>query len=170
MEASTIMFYILAACAIVCSILAVTSTKILRAATHLFFVLLATAGFYILLNYHFIAAVQISVYAGGVVVLYVFGIFLTNENEKSNKLASADRTKKVIGLSTAVVGLGLLGYVIKNTVFNVVASSGAAEIDMKVIGHALMGGEKYQYILPFEVLSVLLLACIIGGILIARKR
>ena len=41
---------------------------------------------------------------------------------------------------------------------------------MKVIGHALMGMDKFQYLLPFEALSVLLLACIIGGIMIARKR
>jgi NADH-quinone oxidoreductase subunit J len=47
---------------------------------------------------------------------------------------------------------------------------GDREINMKVIGHALMGTEKYQYLLPFEILSILLLACIIGGILIARKR
>jgi NADH-quinone oxidoreductase subunit J len=47
---------------------------------------------------------------------------------------------------------------------------GDQEINMQVIGNALMGTEKYQYILPFEVLSLLLLACIIGGILIARKR
>ncbi|KAA6306055.1 NADH-quinone oxidoreductase subunit J, partial [termite gut metagenome] len=47
---------------------------------------------------------------------------------------------------------------------------GDQEINMQVIGNALMGTEKYQYILPFEVLSLLLLACIIGGILIARKK
>ena len=44
------------------------------------------------------------------------------------------------------------------------------EIDMKTIGFALLGTEKYQYMLPFEAISVLLLACIIGGIMIARKR
>ncbi|MDR2085890.1 MAG: NADH-quinone oxidoreductase subunit J, partial [Dysgonamonadaceae bacterium] len=47
---------------------------------------------------------------------------------------------------------------------------GDHEIDMKLIGETLMGTEKYQYLLPFEVLSILLLAAIIGGILIARKR
>jgi NADH-quinone oxidoreductase subunit J len=47
---------------------------------------------------------------------------------------------------------------------------GDQEISMNLIGHTLMGTEKYQYLLPFEILSVLLLACIIGGILIARKR
>lgn len=44
------------------------------------------------------------------------------------------------------------------------------EVDMKEIGHALMGMDKFQYLLPFEAVSVLLLACIIGGIMIARKR
>jgi NADH-quinone oxidoreductase subunit J len=47
---------------------------------------------------------------------------------------------------------------------------GDREIDMKLIGETLMGTEKYQYLLPFEVLSILLLAAIIGGILIARKK
>jgi NADH-quinone oxidoreductase subunit J len=50
------------------------------------------------------------------------------------------------------------------------ALAGEQEIDMKVIGHALMGTGKYQYLLPFEVLSVLLLAAIIGGLIIAKKR
>ena len=44
------------------------------------------------------------------------------------------------------------------------------EIDMHLIGHTLMGTGKYQYLLPFEAVSVLLLACIVGGLLIARKR
>jgi len=48
--------------------------------------------------------------------------------------------------------------------------TGEHEINMKVIGHALMGTGKYQYLLPFEVLSVLLLAAIIGGIIIAKRR
>jgi NADH-quinone oxidoreductase subunit J len=48
--------------------------------------------------------------------------------------------------------------------------AGEQEIDMKIIGETLLGTEKHQYLLPFEILSVLLLACIIGGILIARKK
>ena len=167
MEASTIIFYILATCAIVFSIMAVTSKKILRSATYLLFVLIATAGFYLLLNYHFIAAVQISVYVGGVVVLYVFAILLTST--RGDQIEQGERKKQLYGLVATVFGLGIMAYTLKNTVFQSIASPDE-EITMNVIGRALMGGEKYQYILPFEVLSVLLLACIIGGIIIARKR
>lgn len=169
MEASTIIFYILAVLAVVFSVMAVTSAKILRSATYLLFVLIATAGFYILLNYHFIAAVQISVYAGGIVVLYVFAILLTSSS--GDQIETGDKKKRLYGLGVVVLGLGLLAYVLGNTVFQTVTPLAAeTEINMKVIGHALMGVERYQYLLPFEVLSVLLLACIIGGILIARKR
>lgn len=169
MEASTIIFYILAACAAVFSVMAVTSTRILRSATYLLFVLIATAGFYVLLNYHFIAAVQISVYAGGIVVLYVFAILLTSAN--GDQIEQGDKKKRWYGVGAAALGVGLLAYVLNSTVFRtVLPATPEAEINMKVIGHALMGSGKYQYLLPFEVLSVLLLACIIGGILIARKR
>ncbi len=169
MEPSTIIFYILAACTIFFSIMAVTSTKILRSATYLLFVLITTAGFYILLNYHFIAAVQISVYAGGIVVLYVFAILLTSG--KGDHIEQGDKKKRIFGVGVVILGLGTLAYVINSYLYkNTMLGTANEEINMKVIGKALMGGEKYQYILPFEVLSILLLACIIGGILIARKR
>ncbi len=169
MEASTIIFYILAVCTAVFSVLAVTSTKILRAATYLLFVLIATAGLYLLLNYQFIAAVQISVYAGGVVVLYVFAILLTST--KGDKMERSNKTKTIMGISAAVVGLGVLAYIIKGAIYRyTMAPAAEGEISMKVIGKALMGTGKFEYLLPFEILSVLLLACIIGGILIARKR
>lgn len=158
----------MAACAAVFSVMAVTSTRVLRAATYLLFVLIATAGFYLLLNYHFLAAVQLSVYAGGILVLYIFGILLTSA--KGDQMEQDDKKKRLFGVSAAVLGAGLLAYLIKVTPFRVVSFTPEDEINMKVIGHALIGGERYQYLLPFEVLSVLLLACIIGGILIARKR
>ncbi|MDR0543409.1 MAG: NADH-quinone oxidoreductase subunit J [Dysgonamonadaceae bacterium] len=169
MEASTIIFYILAVIAIVFSVMAVTSTRILRAATYLLFVLLGTAGFYFLLSYQFLAAVQISVYAGGIVVLYVFAIMLTSA--KGEKIREGGLKKKLYGASASLGGLALLVYVIRYAVkHSAVVPSTTDEINMKVIGKALMGVEKYQYLLPFEILSILLLACMIGGILIARKR
>jgi len=61
------------------SILAVTSKFIVRSATYLLFVLLATAGLYMLLNYYFLFAVQVSVYAGGIMVLFIMAIFLTHK-------------------------------------------------------------------------------------------
>jgi NADH-quinone oxidoreductase subunit J len=169
MEASTVIFYLLAVICIVFSIMTVSSTRILRSATYLLFVLICTAGFYLLLQYHFIAAVQISVYAGGIVVLYVFAILLTNT--KGDRIEHGSLKRKFYGLSVALAGLALSVCIIRYaTGRSSAVPHPAEEINMKVIGKALMGIEKYQYLLPFEVLSILLLACIIGGILIARKR
>lgn len=75
-----IAFYTVAACIIVCSVLAVTTGRILRAATYLLFVLLGTGALYGILGYTFLSAVQLMVYAGGIVVLYVFSILLTRSD------------------------------------------------------------------------------------------
>ena len=69
----------------------------------------------------------------------------------------------LVGLATVVVVL------LKNRFIDFAAQSAVGEIPMNTIGTALLGSEKYQYVLPFEFISVFLLACIIGGIMIARK-
>ena len=166
-----VVFYILAAIIIITSILAVTTKRIFRAATYLLFVLIGTAGIYLMLNYHFLAAVQISVYAGGILVLFIFAILLTSPN--GDQIEPSDKKKTVMGLFAALGGLAVTSVIFLKHEFlysNNPTIVGDAEINMKKIGYALMGTDKYQYLLPFEVLSVLLLACIIGGILIARKR
>lgn len=153
------------------SVLAVTSRRMLRAATYLLFVLVGAAGLYLLLNYHFLAAVQLSVYAGGILVLFIFAILLTSA--KGDRTERGDTKKIVAGIATAVAGVAITLFALTKYKFlysDNTTITGDAEINMKAIGHALMGTEKYQYLLPFEVLSVLLLACAIGGILIARKR
>ena len=79
-------FLFLAAVIVVFSILTVTTKRILRSATYLLFVLFATAGIYFELNYSFLGAVQLTVYAGGIIVLYVFSILLTSsDNRKVEK-------------------------------------------------------------------------------------
>lgn len=166
--ASQIIFYILSAIIVVCSILSVTSRKILRAATYLLFVLIATAGIYFLLNYHFLAAVQISVYVGGILVLFVFSIFLTSQ--VGEEMPKVSLSKKLAGLSVAVLGAGLSLYVLLTQSYPYAQQISETEIDMQVIGQSLLGSGKYQYLLPFEAISILLLACIIAGILIARKK
>lgn len=166
--ANFIVFYTLAAVIIVSSILAVTAKKMLRAATFLLFVLIGTAGLYLMLNYHFLAAVQLSVYAGGILILFIFAILLTNA--KGDKMESGDKRKIFAGIVTALAGVVITTLVvIKQDFLYIAPAAGEHEIDMKAIGTAMMGTEKYQYLLPFEVLSILLLVCIIGGILIARK-
>ena len=156
-------FLFLAAVIVVCSILTVTTKRILRSATYL----LATAGIYFELNYSFLGAVQLTVYAGGIIVLYVFSILLTSsDNKKADKIKNS---KFFAGILAAVGGAALCIFITLTHSFPV-SHFVPGEINQKVIGTALMGTEKYQYLLPFEVISVLLLACIIGGILIARKR
>ncbi|MDE7074861.1 MAG: NADH-quinone oxidoreductase subunit J [Odoribacter sp.] len=160
-------FLFLAAVISVCSVLTVTTKRILRSATYLLFVLFATAGIYFELNYSFLGAVQLTVYAGGIIVLYVFSILLTSsDNQKSEKLKNS---KFFAGIVTTVAGAGICIYLTLTHSFPASRFVGG-EIRQKVIGTALMGTEKYQYLLPFEAISLLLLACIIGGILIARKR
>ena len=74
-----ILYFIIALAIIVFSVLAVTTRKILRAATYLLFVLFATAFVYFQLDFEFLGAVQIAVYAGGILVLFVFAIMLTHK-------------------------------------------------------------------------------------------
>ena len=158
-----IVFAVLALIIVVFSFLAVTSRRILRAVTYLLFVLFATAG----LNYSFLGAVQLTIYAGGIIVLYVFSILLTSGvGEKTEK----PETKKVVpALIGALVGLVVCGWLIFSERFAPSVVWGT-DPDMNVVGQMLMSPYKYGYLLPFEVISVFLLACIIGGILIARKR
>lgn len=165
--ANQVIFYLLSAAIIIFSVLTVTTRRILRAATFLLFVLFATAGLYFQLDYHFLGAVQLAVYAGGIVVLFVFSILLTSgPGEKSEQLTGK---KRIMGLVAALSGAAVCLYALFTQVFPV-SRLQELNLDMKTVGHTLMGMEKYQYVLPFEALSVLLLACIIGGIMIARKR
>ena len=105
----TIIFYFLAAFITVFSLLTVTTTRMVRSATYLLFVLFGTAGIYFLLGYTFLGSVQIMVYAGGIVVLYVFSILLTSgEGDKAVKLK---RSKFLAGLGTTVAGAAIVLFI-----------------------------------------------------------
>lgn len=169
--ANLIVFYLLGAAIAVSSILAVTSRRMLRAATFLLIVLLCTAGIYLMLNYHFLAVVQLSVYAGGILILFIFAILLTSS--RSERTEPRDKRKVISGLVAGGTGLIITLCVVFKHRFLYEGNPtilGDQEINMKEIGMALMGTGKHQYLLSFEALSVLLLTCAIGGILIARKR
>lgn len=163
-----IVFYIVGACIIACSILAVTTGKILRAATYLLFVLLGTGAIYGILGYTFLSAVQLMVYAGGIVVLYVFSILLTQSDK--NMKYKINRAKLISVLLTIVIGAALVLFLVMTNGFALNLIPQGVELPVENIGHALIGIGKYQFVLPFEVVSVLLLACMIGAILIARKQ
>ncbi len=165
---SIILYFIVALSMIIFSVLAVTTRKILRAATYLLFTLFAAAVVYFMLDYEFLGAVQIAVYAGGIVVLFVFAILLTSRpGDNSERLTSRSR---VLGGIAAVATLIVAGYALVSRCI-VFASKPAMEApDMDAIGTAMLGTGSGQYLLPFEAVSILLLACIIGGVVVARKR
>lgn len=163
------MYAVVGLAIVIFSVLAVTTRKILRAATFLLFTLFATAVVYFMLDYQFLGAVQIAVYAGGIVVLFVFAILLTSHpGDNSEALASK---RRALGLIAALFMLGMSAWSLF-TRCNLICEKPAIaqNPDMQQIGEAMMGTGYQQYLLPFEAVSVLLLACIIGGIVVARKR
>lgn len=101
-----IVFYVVAAAIAVFSVLAVTTGKILRAATYLLFVLFGTGAIYGVLGYTFLGAVQLMVYAGGIVVLYVFSILLTQSDK--NMKYPINRGKLISVLLTTLIGAALI--------------------------------------------------------------
>lgn len=166
--ADQIIFCVLATIIVVFSIMSVTSRLIIRSATYLLFVLLATAGLYLQLDYHFLAAVQVAVYAGGIMVLFIFSILLTNQPGIDVKFEKPGRMIAA-GLAS-IAGLAVCGHIVFYNVERIGQMLNIQQIDMKAIGLMMMGTDKYNYLLPFEAISLLLLACIIGGIMIARRR
>ena len=168
--ANSIMFVILAVVILGSAILCVTTTKIMRAATFLLFVLFGVAGLYFLLDYTFLGAAQISVYAGGVTMLYVFAIQLVGKRSLQGLVERMKGSRVIYGAMLSLVGLATVLFVLLKNKFMYAACQVAdVEVPMKEIGMSLLGTDKYQYVLPFEFISVFLLACIIGGLAIARK-
>lgn len=165
---SVFLYAVVALAIVIFSVLAVTTRKILRAATYLLFTLFATAVVYFILDYQFLGAVQIAVYAGGIVVLFVFAILLTSHpGDNSDRLGSKHRA---LGLVASLIMLGMCAWSLF-TRCTLICQKPALEQNpsMQQIGEAMMGTGYQQYLLPFEAVSVLLLACIIGGIVVARK-
>lgn len=166
MSIHEIMFFLFSGMILLFSVLTVTSRRILRAATYLLFVLVATAGIYFMLNYQFLAAVQLTLYAGGIVVLIIFSILLTSHI--SQKFEPVGIKKLAFSGVAVAAGAILTITTILNYGFNTVVSS-SENPDMQVIGGSLLSYGRDGYALPFEVISVLLLAAIFGSIVIAKK-
>lgn len=166
-----IMFCILSAVILGAAILCIITTRIMRAATCLLFVLFGVAGLYFLLGYTYLGAVQISIYAGGVTMIYIFAIQLLSKRALQGFEQRMKGSRVLFSALVTLIGLAtVLVVMFKQSLFDKVCVTTDTELPMDVIGKALVGSEKYQYVLPFEFLSVFLLACIVGGILIARRR
>ena len=106
-----------------------------------------------------------------ILILFIFAILLTSS--KGDRTEPHDRRRVLSGAVTALAGLLITTWVTLKHRFLYGSNPtvlGDHETDMKAVGQTLMGTDKYEYLLSFEALSILLLVCAIGGILIARKR
>ncbi len=159
-----IIFYILALIMIVFAIASVTSRKMLRSVIYLLFVLCGIAGIYFLIDYNFLAAIQLTVYAGGIIVLIIFSVLLVHHIEMELEIAKT--AKQILTTLACLIGLGVFLTTIYAHEFNVVENSlttTTADIGTKLLSYGDGG-----FILPFEVISVLLLAAMVGAIIIAK--
>jgi NADH-quinone oxidoreductase subunit J len=166
LTASQIIFYILSAFVLGTGILSVTTRKIFRAAMWLLFSLMGIAGLYFWMQVEFIAAVQIIVYVGGIVVLIIFSIFLTQQS--GSKMPKPIRSRVFFSLLAVFFGFAFT--------FLLIYQNGFAQItgkpftaDTADIGTQMLSTTEHGYVLPFEVVSMLLLAAMIGCIVIAMK-
>ena len=161
-----IIFYILALMMVVFAISAVTNRKMLRSVIYLLFVLSGVAGIFFLIDYNFLAAIQLTVYAGGIVVLIIFSVLLVHHIELKLELA-----KPVRQVSTAIaclIGIGVFLAIIYSYPFQVVENN--ITTTTAEIGSILLSYGEGGFILPFEVISILLLAAMIGAIIIAKGK
>jgi NADH-quinone oxidoreductase subunit J len=126
----------------------------------------STSGLYFLLNYQFLAAVQLTLYAGGIVVLIIFSILLTSHI--SQKFESSGWKKNIFSAIAALTGAILCVITILDYKFSA-TSQAAQEVNMRLIGKSLLSVDYDGYVLPFEVISVLLLAAMVAAIVIAKK-
>lgn len=167
MNIQIIAFFVLGLLAVATGILLVTRRNPVSAAVSLIMHFFALAGLYLTLQAQFIAAVQILVYAGAIMVLVVFVIMLLNlGKEDTLKERFNPRTALAIALSSALALEVLLAFLSTPTGFNEIAPSAEKIGSPAEIGNVLFSG----YIFPFEAISLLLLAAILGSIILAKRK
>lgn len=166
MSGSTIIFYLLSAMTLVSGLLAVTSRQIFRSAIYLLFSLLGMAGLYFWLNYEFVAAVQIVVYAGGIAVLIIFSVFLTHQS--GEELPAPVGNRSLFSALAAISGFLLAIAQVYRHTFGITDEK-SVDASVSEIGNRMLATGEGGFALPFEVVSVLLLAAMIGCIVIAMR-
>jgi NADH-quinone oxidoreductase subunit J len=166
MNASSIIFYIISAFILSTGLLAVTTRKIFRSAIWLLFSLIGVAGLYFWMNVEFIAAVQTIVYVGGIVVLIIFSIFLTQKSGK--EMPKPQLSRVVFSIGAALFGFAFTYKLINQYGFTPTPSQ-PFKVNVSDIGTQMLSTTEHGFVLPFEVVSMLLLAAMIGCIVIAMK-
>jgi NADH-quinone oxidoreductase subunit J len=160
-----VIFLVFAIVAVVCAINVVVQSHPISSAISLVGVMGSLAVLYLLLGAEFLAAAQVIVYAGAVMVLFVFVIMLLNAGAESRKGRSF--MVQLLGVPLLVTLLGLLAYIVQRIlpIGDTVRFGGFTHGSPQDVGRALFT----SYLLPFEVTSVLILIAILGAIVLARK-
>lgn len=157
-----LIFYLFAAVTLVSAFFVVTSRNIVHSAFYLLFTFFGVTAIYVMLGADFVAIVQLIVYVGGILILLIFGVMLTN------KITEVDIKTGTLHTLPAAIGVGLftgiVGAVILNTEWRIVDSELPAGT-LTAIGNSLIT----EYVVVFELLGILLLVALIGAASMARK-
>ncbi len=155
-------FGLLAAAMVIAAVGVVTTKNVVHAALYLVVVLAGVAGLYILAAAEFVAAVQVLVYIGAIVVLFLFGIMLTRA--PIGRTADLDNDQRLPAVLVALALAGLLGTILVNA-YGDKKVTPDQPVHTAPVSIALF----QQFVIPFEVVSVLLLAALIGAVVLARR-
>ena len=168
MIAQNLAFYAIAVMIVGGALRVVTTKNVVHAALFLVLVLAGVAAQYILLAAEFVAVTQVLVYIGAVVVLFLFGIMLT----RAKIGVDTDLTHEnwYVGAFTALLLLGIIGYTLIDAFGDDALPHDTQIISVNASNTATVSDSIFsQYLVPFEVVSVLLLAALVGAIVLARK-
>jgi NADH-quinone oxidoreductase subunit J len=161
MSPAEVVFIILSVVTLVSASVVAFSRNIVYSAFSLLFTLVGVAGLYVLLSNDFLAAVQLIVYVGGILVLIIFAVFLTS---RLGDVHLSNQSLNVFWGALISIGvLALIAKVIMTWPWTIVESSHQPMTSR--IGNALLS----KYLLPFEVVSVVLVITLIGAVVIARQ-
>lgn len=161
-----LLFFALAAMALISGVLVVFQTHPLRSALWLIVNFFAVAGIYLLLSAEFIAAIQIIVYAGAIMVLFLFVIMLLNLRQPEEPTRRPYALQKVAGLALSVAVAFFMAYGIAQVKLPPPAPAKPGLGNTESIARLLFT----DYLLPFEVTSVLLLVAIVGAVVLSKRR
>lgn len=161
---SAVLFYLFAAIAAAGAIGVVASRNIVRTAVCLLFTLIGVAGLYFLLESEFLAAVQLVVYAGGTLILILFGVMLTSKSPFSRFEPKAGEV--AIAVSVCLILFVALLMAIHSAPFVTREMDTTSKYPTHALGQALLG----DYLIPFELASVVLLIVMIGAAYLAKAR
>lgn len=172
MDISPFFFYLFATLAVVCSFFVILKKNPVASAFSLVLVFFSFAGIYALLDAHLIAALQIFVYAGAIMVLFIFVIMLLNADVPSFDLGRSHFIFRIVAGALAALMFGVFAWAFKNSLLPTGLSNFTAErIDASGGNTQVLSELMFsEYILPFELTSVLLLAAIIAAVAIAKRK